>query len=469
MKRICASGMALFFAAAAAPSNAGVVYVPVIPLKGSHEIRVTASNNHPSTSWHYVANVLPLNTDGTLDERSNPAMMFVPPLRTTEALLPNLSTSGLIEIAAAPQLGFSATLFPAGTKSSPDNIGVPLPIITSDEARKAGEWILVQGLQRSAQGTRSDVGVVNLGHSATRCTAWVVAADGTPLGGSSAILDLRALTMAYFDDVLGLLGQTAGIDVLLRLNCDQSFYAFGVVRNGASGAIKVRTPAARGSSLLRLPGQGPAPEPEPEPEPPAPEGAFVFSRPGLFHTSLPSNPTYLADMNIGTGRTFSRIRVVFDYRHGSWSNFGSSKEHNLFWLHRGGTGSLWEGWFRHVYGYANIHGPNQNRMRNIYGVDVNTVFASHTNAVIEVGGNYRVEYIYDGTTFTWTYDITDLSNNQLVNRLTGNSFAPVRTGTTGFFFIYMGHSDEHVREHPDSPEVPSYGSQWSNLRVEFIP
>jgi hypothetical protein len=465
MKRVCASAVTLALVGAAAPLWAGVIYVPVIPLEG-HEIRIAASNNHPDTAWPYEAHLLPLNSDGTVHDRSQPTGISVQPLRTTQAVVPSLSIPGLLEISTPPQLGFTATILPAGSNNSPDNIGTPLPIITSHEAHDADSWLMIQGLQRSANGTETDVGVVNLGHASARCHAFLVAADGESLG--DALLDLRPLTMAYFTDVVGLFGQNAAVDVLLRLRCDEAFYSFAVIKNGAAGAIKVRGPAARGTSLLHLPGEEPPPSQPPpsEPAPPPDPGTVVFTRNGVFHAPTPGNDTAIHHINVGPHRTFSRVTVRFDYTHGGWFPGAENHNHSLFWLHRGGIGHGWLGWFGHIYGYVNIFGPNRDELRNMISVNVTGPHANFKRPVQpQIGSTYRVEYLYNGAAGHYEAKMTDLATGAVIGTVSGGTTGPIRSEGGGLFAIYFGHENAHGH----GPERPSYGSVWRDLRVEFIP
>lgn len=441
---------------AAAPASAGTVYIPVVAPDGDggQKVVVIATNNDPTTVRRFSGYLLGIATDGVAMPRSAAIHREVQPLQTVLVEFDAKQVSSLLEINAAPQLDISARL--ENVQVGGEKLSIQLPVVSSYNMVPPGTRQRLHGWRRASDGTRSNFGVINVGKAEARCTLEVLGTNGQSFG--SALLSLAPLSMAHYSDALGLLGITSVADAHARLECDQPTFPWVEVYNATTASFRYIQNAASGKSTLQLPGQEPPPAP-------VPEGAVVFTKPGAFHTSAHANPTALYDIEVGPHRTFGKLTVSFDYTHNSWYPGRESREHNLFWLHRGGTGPNWIGWLKNIFGYANIHGPNQNRMRNIWGVDTLEVLAAYTNAVVQLGRTYRVVYTYEGAAGAWDYSLTDKVTGQLIGRVTGFAGAPIRSEGTGLFFIYMGHGP-HCEE---CPEVPSFGSVWSDLRVEFLP
>jgi hypothetical protein len=457
MKRVCSSVLALLLAGAAAPLAAGVVYVPIPPLTGQYEIQLGVSNADAESPRRFTANYLPLNADGSLDPRANPVPMSIPSARTSRLVIPASHLPGLLEVNSAPQLSYTATIHRVG---GGDPLGAPLPIITSLELRKAGEFLRLQGIQRDGNGRVTDVAIANLGQQNARCDASLQAAGGQRLG--DALLDLQPLSMAYFEDVAGLFGEVAATDLVLHLTCDQRYYAFGFTKDGAGGPVQVQGPAARGTSLLRLPGQ-PEPGPDPDPDPAPSPGGVLFTRSGHFHTTSPGRETQAFNIAVPPNTTFRRVVVNVDYTHGAWAN-PPNTQHSLLWLHRGPW--LNARWNSNVFGYLNAWGPPGNRTRIMINADRGGVYDGFngTGVLLQQGVTYRLEYVFDGAANQVRMVMTDKASGALVSQINGHTFGvPLRTDSTGFFFIYFGHEDHSCC----GPERPSYGARWENLRLEF--
>ena len=154
------------------------------------------------------------------------------------------------------------------------------------------------------------------------------------------------------------------------------------------------------------------------------------------------------------------MTVELDIYHGGWNSQNPSGNHSLFWLHRGAC--CWPSWANNNFGYGNTFGPNRNEVR--IGSNVGGKHSVPVRVALQPGATYHVEYSYDWIARSIELTLTDKATGQVIKTPFLDAREPVVTDGSGFFMIYFGHGAHEV-----GPEVPTYGWEYSNLRVEFIP
>lgn len=436
----------------AGPAAAGVVYVPVPPPESGRTVEVLAFNRDAGVARRYTARLLSAGTDGTAErEEAGESTVQVARQATGVLMLGADTVSGLLEISSAPQLSFEARLrLESGDAPS-------LPVIGSENAIPAGDFAELVGLERAdgASGVRTaNVGVANLGHTSTLCTARLSRAGGVE-AGERVSFRMAPLSYGHFQDALGVFGIGSAAGTTLRIACDQPYYAFAVQRTADGGAERVVLPAASGRSTLTLPDGGPGTYPP---------GSIVFTRSGDLHTPTPQKPTAIFEIDVPAGKSFSRLEIAFEYRHAGWSHTPDGN-HSLFWLHRGRW--LQSRWADNIYAFVNAFGGKKGLVKVLTNVDAGKArqvwSASHQ---LEAGTTYGVRYVYDTATEELRLTLVDRTTGETVVDLVGDTYGkPIVADDQAAFFVYFGHQDDTGF----APERPSYGSTWSDLEAVFVP
>ncbi|HET9767435.1 MAG TPA: hypothetical protein VFS60_11350, partial [Thermoanaerobaculia bacterium] len=142
---IAAIALAAGFALAAAPAQAGTVYVPLPGVTtvgtATWEAELTIANASPQP---LVSSGLLLahDTDGTQRTGLTPAALNVPAAQTL-LVRPGASFVGLVELAGSPNARYAARLTGKGALGQ---MGVALPVISSSNAAAGGGALSLQGL-----------------------------------------------------------------------------------------------------------------------------------------------------------------------------------------------------------------------------------------------------------------------------------------------------------------------------------
>jgi hypothetical protein len=433
----------------AAPAFAGAVYVPIADTERdgvTYETRISVSNQS-DTPRRFTAYFIPAVTDGTVRPPDGGGTDYtVAPFSTM--ILDPPSQVGMIEISGAPQLVVQANLV-----SIID--GVPqttasVPVVSSENLWGAGETANVQSWQRS-QRAATDYVLINLAHEANQCEIDVFRANGTQIG-TTAVLTLPALSVAYFDNVLALLGQNLVADVRSTTSCTMPFYVYSNLLDDTTGEATLLAPSQQLNSALLPPGEDPSPGPGASCTP----GVVCFEQSGVFHIPSANNPVHREVMTPPTG-TYAVLRARLQVQLGNWFPGNPSGTHNIFWLVRDRN--------RDMFGYVNLQGPPRNQIFIRHGFNQSQGQKARITAgfAFQEGAIYNFDYIYDTAARLVELVVTDFAGTEVL-RMQG---APNINGIN-FSSGQQILMDFGFPEGVNPNEPPTYGWVYSNLVVELF-
>ncbi|HSS47948.1 MAG TPA: hypothetical protein VLX28_03280 [Thermoanaerobaculia bacterium] len=473
------SSLLLLLPGIAGPAFAGTVYIPIPDpggLNGSaSSVKIWLSN--AGTAQATVANTfLEADTDGT--QRTSPG--------TPSTLAPGQTILfsgsgiagkvGLLEISSSADVAINARLTTLGKGGL--FAYSELPVISSANLFASGKTATVQGLGRdSLTGDVSGLGIVNLAQQAAQCTAKVFRADGSQIA-SAVSLALKPLSFLYFADTLGILNELSAVDVRIQVTCNQPFYLYGTFFSGATSQLLFLTPASSGSTLTAPSGATPPPStPPPSPPPPPPPPPTtpppttppptptptvignVFQVQGLFHTPTVGHEKKQYLIGLDRAITSKKVVVDLDVIPGPWNTAKQNANHALIWLYRGKFRS-------NTIANVNAFGPPRISLKMNENLDLPAggVAAKEVPVPWEKGTLYHLHYVYDFTANSISCDLT--SGGKTVKSMAMNGTSKQKTVTipTQGMTVEFGHYANQ-----SGPEVASYGWQYLNLRIEFVP
>ncbi|HEX4966200.1 MAG TPA: hypothetical protein VF173_35655 [Thermoanaerobaculia bacterium] len=436
----------------AGPAFAGSVYVPIPDPNGpngsTHSVKIWVSNSGKTQS-NLRTTFLETDTDGT--HRTTPGTPATVAAGKT-ILFGGAGIAGkvgLLEISAdSTNVAINARLTTQGRGGQTSYS--ELPVISSANLFASGKTATIQGLGRDSHtGDVSSLGIVNLGQQAAQCQANVFRADGSQIA-STVNLSLKPLSFLHFSDALGILSELNATDVRIQVSCNQPFYLYGAVFTAASSQLMFLSPASAGSSLT-------APE-EPTQQPPTVSGN-VFSVPGLFHTASPGNEKKQYKIDFAKVIHSKKVIVDLDFVPGPWNTAKPAGNHALIWLYRGKFRS-------NSIANVNAFAPPKTSLKMNENLDLPAggVQAKEVPVPWEMGTLYHLHYVYDFAANFITADLTTGSQTVVSTGMQGTSKArTVDIPTTGMT-VEFGHYANQ-----EGPEVASYGWQYLNLRIEFVP
>lgn len=474
MKRAFLSSLLLPLLWAAGPAFAGTVYIPIPDpggLTGSaNSIKVWLSNSGTAQST-VTTTLLDADTDGT--HRSAPGTQnTIAPGQTIVFSGSGISGKvGLLEIVAdSADVAVNARLTTLGKGGL--FAYSELPVISSANLFASGKTATVQGLGRDTQtGDASSLGIVNLGQQAAQCSVKVFRANGLQVV-PAVPLALKPLSFLYFSDTLGILNEPNAVDVRIQVSCNQAFYLYGTFFSGTTSQLLFLSPAAAGSTLTAPGGSTPAPPstpppttpttptpPTPTPDPTPTVSGNVFQVPGLFH--IPSVGHEKKQYLIGLNRAVNSKKVVVDLDviPGAWNTAKQNANHALIWLYR----SKFRG---NTIANVNAFGPPRISLKMNENLDLpqGGVTAKEVPVPWEKGILYHLHYVYDFSTNSITCDLTSGGRAVKSMAMTGTSKQKAINIPTQGMIVEFGHYANQ-----SGPEVASYGWQYLNLRIEFVP
>ncbi len=449
-----AAHFAVSLLATAGAAFAGAVYVPVpdpISSTGStHAVQIWITNAG-SDQRPYTATFLNAESDGTQRPSTPAPATPLPGGRTS--ILGSVSTpgkSGLLEINASAAMSIDARLFSTSADAASTSVS-PVPLISSDNLFDAGKTAVLMGLRRDlSRGDVTSLGVVNLGKQAAQCQVSLVRADGSQIG-ATATLTFKALSLRSFDDAFNLLGEQQVADAHAEVSCGQPFYAYATLFSQSNSQMLFITPSASGASTLTGPGDNQPP--------PSTTGSSVYSVSGLFHTATAGNEKKTFNIPLAKAMSARRVVLDMDFVPGPWNRSKVPGNHAIVWLYRAKFRSNT---------IANVNAFSPPKLSLKAAQNVNLAPGSTTQDEQGVawvqGQRYHLKFTYDAEHGTVTAVLS--SNGATLKTLQFPGTAPngvldiPATGMTVEFGHYPGQ---------DGPEVPSYGWQYSNLRIEFVP
>ncbi|HVS15664.1 MAG TPA: hypothetical protein VMV46_17205 [Thermoanaerobaculia bacterium] len=432
----------------ASPATAGTVYVALasdMVLDGIRYETVLTVSNPSDQPRSFTTLFIEVFQDGTArDDGAGAAVAQTVPAGQTMMFtaLSGGVPRGFLEITADPALVFSARLVPSvdGVKG----VGGRVPVISSDNLIDGGERFYLQGLRRdSARDTT--LGLINLSQNPNQCTVDLVGADGGARI-QTAVLSLPPLAAGQWDDVLGLVGLGSESEVRAEIQCGGPAYAYGLVLDAVSGAVSSIDISQTGASLLAAPGQ----------QVPCPEGAACFEYPGLVFTPTRGNEIRTLKMVLEEGSVYSAIKLRMTVDLTAWYPGDPGGIHNFFWLYR----NLWAG---NTFGYVNARGPNKNKISNLTNVNLpkGVTKTTRIDGALAPNQTYIIDYTYDTRSGRIDTLFLDQTGGVVASLKDSTSANAIRQEGEGFFIQLSleGHFSE----------VPSYGWNYRDLRVDFLP
>lgn len=439
--------MALGALALSAPSWPGSLYIPVVDaVSGNGSTLATQIwlTNPALTQRQAHVTFLPENTNGTL-RTNNPGINVVTPAKGNFRI-GDPGTNGRVgmmeidfvdsSVLQAARLSRNVTDVSEGRTN--------VPVISSDNLVPASGTADLVGLMHVDTRLRTDIGIINLGQTASTCAVLLFRADGTQVG-STATLTFLPLSMRHFPNVLS--DQPNLTDARAQITCNADFYAYATV-HGSDGQVDYFiTPALSGSSTLVRPGTSGPPKG-------CATGAVCFDFPGVVHTSTRSTPDRTIVLTPPTA-TYSKVKVQLQVLINQFSA-PASAAHGVLYMVRDKNKDM----------YANIFlkGPGANQLVLRHGF---AQTAGEKPKLVKgfapiLGQTYDVDYLYDpvGKTIVLTMSL----NGQEVARITDKpnvNMVHIDQGQK----IVIGLSNPGT----EAPEPASIGWVYKNLHVELIP
>jgi hypothetical protein len=432
---------------------AGTVYIPVPDPVGStgssHAMQVWITNSG-TAARPYTATLIAADSDGT--KRSSKATETPVPAGRT-ALLVNVGVRGqvgLLEIDSSAQTSIEARL--VNTSPTGQVSHSVVPVISSDNLFAAGATAIVQGLGRDdVRGDMSSFGIVNLAQQASQCEVKVFRADGTPIGGT-VVLAFKPLSLRYFSDAFGLLGQVKLADARFQISCSQAFYTYATVFLKGSSQIVFVGPSATGGSTLTAPGS-------PNQPPPSSAGSVIYSIPGLFHTATVSKPKEQREITLERDLSLKRLVIDMDFIPGPWNRDKAPGNHGLIWLYRDKFRS-------NTIANINAFSPPKLTLKAAQNINLPPLSSTQGEVGVpwEEGKRYHVQYTYDAEHGQVIVVLS--SAGTTIKSFSYASTAPnaVLTVPAKGLTVDFGHYANQ-----EGPEVAAYGWRYYDFRVEMVP
>jgi len=433
------------------PAFAGTVYVPVVKNNDAdgvrYETRLWISNEGAqgrSMSTYFIGE----NTDGTDREDGAIDGRIGVPAGGTVVVgdLADDGVFGLLEVTAAPQLAMQARIT-TQVQDGPRSLGSPIPVFSSTNLINAGGAARFEPFVKA--GSRmSDFYVVNMALEEGQCSIDFFRANGAKLG-STAVITVPPRSIRAFPDVLGLLGGDELGAARGAISCDETFQAFGLTADSATGEVAAILPSALGTSTLKRPDDVPEPMT-------CPAEAECFELPGDIFVSTRSNSKRQIPVPVTKNAQFGQLVVDFDFVHGGWDSILPDGIHNIGYLTRTG------GYSSHTYMFITTRGPNRNFVRAEVTVDLaRGANIKWSQPVVLIPGtryHARYEYNHNGAIIL---TVTEVSSGRQVVGLVRNEGRRIRA-MDGNWRLTFG--DNRVEAH-----VPGTGWSWSSLLIQFIP
>jgi hypothetical protein len=325
-------------------------------------------------------------------------------------------------------------------------VAVDLPVITPESVFHGGQTLSLQGLSVSAT-TATHLNFMNLAATGNRCSLSLTTAAGVAMGPVTS-LTLRPKETRPFFNVFEHLAEAYGAtEAQAAVSCDQDFYAYALLADGA-GSLAVLTPLAT-TETVELAAAAPtcpanavcsdAPGvdfiPGPPPGPPAPVGRVTFPAPQ------------------GVAK---RFLLSMDVTVGPWYAADPAGKHLIYWFVINNN--------KDMPGLLYFLGPNKDEAFARHGLQL-----THPQKLkvirpfaAQVGHTYHVVNDYDLVHKTFNIEIIDTATGKIAIDLPGRPNLKTYTiKQNSNYLIDMGFFPGKV-----PTEVPSYLWVYSNIHIE---
>jgi hypothetical protein len=439
-----------------AGARAGTVYIPVPDTvnssTGSTHVMTVWITNGGTAQSPYTTTLLNADADGT--QRPSTPSPSIPVAAGRTTLLGGIGAPGkvgLLEINASSAMSIEARLVNTAPNGQSFSLGA-VPLISSANLFDAGKTASILGLRRDlSRGDFSSLGVVNLAQQAAQCQVKLFRADGSQVAATAA-LTFKPLSLRFFSDAYGLLGEPQVADGHAEVSCDHPFYAYGTLYSQSNSQLLFLTPAASGTSTLTAPGgvQGP----------PTGDGSILFSAPGLFHTPAPGNEKKIFQIPVPTAMSLRKMVVDMDVVPGPWNRAKIPGNHAILWLYRGRFRSNT---------IANVNAFSAPKMTLKAAQNINLPAHNDTQSEQGVawvqGQSYHLQYTYDAEHGVVTAVLS--SGGATIKTLQLPATAPNGvldlSPATGIRAEFGHYSNQ------EGPEVATFGWQYLNLQIRVTP
>lgn len=298
MKKLLST--ALVLAGAALPAAAQTVYLPYVQNEtlGANQVRTRIwVSNSSDADRRFSTFFLTAGIDGTAVRAELPKVTVAPQGTTIAAITGNL---GMLEVTGAPQIRYTGVLETVNGQGQ--LLGsTTMPLIGSENVLAKGTTVFIQGLTKSAS-RASSLGILNVAQVASQCSLTFRRADGTAIG-ATALVTVAPLSLRFFADALGVLGQTAIADVRVQLSCDSTYYAYAVTLGSDGSNPLFVGPSSTGASKLSPPGV----------TPPPPDGSITFRKDGEFLVARNGDSRVEFQIPVTAGVEYEKADATFDF------------------------------------------------------------------------------------------------------------------------------------------------------------
>jgi hypothetical protein len=435
---------------ATAAAFAGNVYIPVPDATGkngsTHVLQVWITNSGTAQKPYSATLLLP-ETDGTKRPGKSPESP-VPAGRSVR--IGNIGTPGkvgLLEITADGQMTVEARVSSAAA-SGQSSQGTA-PVISTENLFEPSETAVLNGLGRNdTAGETTNLGIVNLGTARATCVLRAFRSNGTQISGNIS-LSFQPLSLRHFADAFALLREPQAADARLEVSCSQPFYAYAEIVSNSQ--IVYVVPSASGASGIGAGGGGNTPTP-------TTPGAVAVKYDGVLHTAANGNEKKRIDINLERPITAKKLILEMDFIPGPWNRSKSPGNHAIIWLYR-------ERFRGNTIANVNAFAP-KNTLKATQNINLGPGIAEGAEAGVgwEQGKRYHLKYTYDAQNRKVTVELS--AGGTLVKKIEFPATSPggVLDIPSRGLIAEMGHWGFEP-----GPEVASYGWQYSNLKIEFVP
>lgn len=467
MKRPLVLGLAAL-AAAIAPVHAETVYVPLAlhEQSGGTVYRTEVSVTNPgATPLRFTTLFIPTQNDGT--RQAGVSAPVTVPARGTFVLSPVAPSgkAGVLEIAGPTPLVATARL--QAVRGGQVVAETALPVVSTENLFPAGETAHLQGIGRTAQGTATRLGLLNLSGAEAHCSVAAFRPDGSLLGQAPE-LTVAPLSHLSYEGSLTALRKAPVADARLEVTCDAPFYPYAASL-GATAATFHAPSAPLAFGLESADAADAADADEPAPQDPedgladdsldvsgidsAAEAAAAVSTgpgnlslPGVFLAVRQGNPFRAFDLPLEPGVRYKLVTVEFDLYLHRWQSV---------WFH--GITSLRRTDKTLYYGLLVKGSPTKTIL------DLGRHQQVKSNWRWRPGGNYHVRMDYDVAGRRVSLRVRQ--GGRIVHTVTGRM---TNTDVRAFanHKVQVDFSLPKAYHHAYYPPI---GSRFSNLKVTAVP
>lgn len=424
----------------AVPATAGTLYLPLASeqtIDGElHRTLVWATNPSPAPKT-FSMRFIPLGQTGknitATQSHTVPPGWSSPYAATTSGI-------GMLEITGPDELVF------LGEMNSFDAAGrliasTEIPFVGSRNVVGSGDTAHLLALEREIAGSRTDLGIDNLGTGAANCTIRTFRADGSQILSTVAVA-VPALGQRIFPDAFGILNEASIDGGRFEVSCDQAFFAWAAVFGQFPDFVKFVVPSSGGMPASGAPDPGPAPGP-------APTAGVILQRQGVFFAPSKQDSAMSIPLPIAAGTTYRSVTIEFDVYTAKFPTNLYISTVALLRPVRGGT------FFAHT-----IRGDKGKSILDM-GIGDSLVHRGE-NGIWQGRTNYSVRIDYDGEARQIVWRV--FFGNQLIERIDGKArFGALYHEGEGIV-LNLGQAKVY-----DDAFFPPWDFKFSNLVVRGNP